>query len=289
MKLFRLSLKATLFLLFVFLTLSCQDDSSNSLITDNNAESPIDSAAAAKIHLTMGNPSGAVKDILIDTNYLLEKPEYVLSYNRFKGTANWVAWHLNVSWRGNAPRQNDFRNDTSLPLGWYQVMSTSYSGSGYDRGHICPSADRTSSIEVNSATFFMTNMIPQAPNNNQGPWADMENYLRSLISIGKEMYIYAGGYGSNGTIDSGRVNIPSRTWKIVVVLDEGDNDLNRVSNITRVIAVDMPNDNSLISLADDWKTFRVTTDYVETKTGYDFLSNVPVSIQSAIENIIDNQ
>ncbi|MEW6060415.1 MAG: DNA/RNA non-specific endonuclease [Bacteroidota bacterium] len=244
---------------------------------------------SSSVHLTMGNPSGAVADVNVPTNYLMEKPQYVLSYHRDKGEANWVAWHLNASWLGSTPRQDDFRADNTLPAGWYQVQSTSYSGSGYDRGHMCPSADRTATVEDNSATFLMTNMIPQAPNNNQGPWASMENYLRSLVTAGNELYIYSGGYGSQGTIDNGHVNVPTRTWKVVVVLPEGNNDLSRVTTSTRVIAVDMPNNDALISRTADWKTFRVSIDAVEAATGYDFLSKVSPSIQAVIEATVDNQ
>jgi endonuclease G len=64
----------------------------------------------------------------------------------------------------------------------------------------------------------MTNMIPQAPNNNQGPWAALEIYCRELVKQGNELYIYCGGEGSKGFIDSGRVQIPEKTWKAVLVL-----------------------------------------------------------------------
>ena len=73
------------------------------------------------------------------------------------------------------------------------MLSTDYSGSGFDRGHHTPSADRTSSIPDNSATFFMTNMMPQAPNNNQGPWEELETYCRTLVGQGNELYIIMGG------------------------------------------------------------------------------------------------
>jgi len=248
-----------------------------------------DTTTSTSEHTILGNPSNAASDVNLTTNYLMEKPQYVLSYYRDKGTANWVAWHLNASWLGSTARQDDFRADNTLPVGWYQVGSTSYSGSGYDRGHMCPSADRTSSVPDNSATFLMTNMVPQAPNNNQGPWANMENYLRTLVTAGKELYIYSGGYGSQGTIDGGHVNVPTNTWKIVVVLDEGTDDLGRVTTTTRVIAVDMPNNNALISRTADWKTFRVSVDAIEAITGYDFLGKVSPTIQSAIENVVDNQ
>lgn len=240
------------------------------------------------VHLTMGNPSGAVTNINLPANYLMKKAQYVLSYNRDKGTANWAAWHLNATWLGSTPRQDDFRADATLPAGWYQVQSTSFSGSGYDRGHMCPSADRTLTVTDNSSTFLMTNMIPQAPNNNQGPWANLETYCRTLVSQGKELYIYSGGYGSQGTIDAGRVNVPTRTWKIIVVLDEGTNDVSRVTTTTRIIAIDMPNSNSLIAMTDDWRNFRVSVDSLEPILGYDFLSSVSTSIQSVIESTVDN-
>ncbi len=248
-----------------------------------------DTTTSTSVHTILGNPSNAANDVNLVTNYLMEKAQYVLSYHRDKGTANWVAWHLNASWIGSTARQDDFRADAAIPAGWYQVGSTSYSGSGYDRGHMCPSADRTASVPDNSSTFLMTNMIPQAPNNNQGPWASMENYLRTLVTAGKELYIYSGGYGSQGTINSGHVIVPTRTWKIVVVIDEGTNDLGRVTTTTRVIAVDMPNSDALISRTADWKTFRVSVDAVEAATGYDFLGKVSPTIQTTIESVVDNQ
>ena len=36
-------------------------------------------------HLVMGNPSGAVDSVSYTTNYLMEKPQYVVSYNRERG------------------------------------------------------------------------------------------------------------------------------------------------------------------------------------------------------------
>jgi endonuclease G, mitochondrial len=244
---------------------------------------------SSNVNLTMGNPSGAVANVSYPTNYLMEKPQYVLSYHRDRGEPNWTAWHLNSSWLGSTARQDDFRSDTSLPSGWYQVGASAYSGSGFDRGHMCPSADRTKTVADNSATFLMTNMIPQAPNNNQGPWATLETYERTLVSAGNELYIYSGGYGSRGTVDNGHVTVPLRTWKVIMVLSDGSGDVGRVTTSTRLIAVDMPNDDALISRTADWRTFRVSTDYVETATGYDFFSNVSTSIQSVIESRVDTQ
>jgi endonuclease G len=248
-------------------------------------------------HLVMGNPSNAVVNVNQPGNYLLDKLQYAVSYNRDLGRPNWVSWHLASNWLGGAPRQNDFRNDTTLPAGWYQVQGTDYTGSGFDRGHHCPSADRTSTVADNSATFLMTNMMPQAPDNNQGPWEVLESYCRTLVSQGNELYIIAGGTGSGGTgsnggvtttIANGHVAVPAKTWKVVLVLPQATgNDVSRVTTSTRTIAVILPNTQGI--RANDWKTYRVSVDQVESLTGYDFFSNVPANIQSVIEARVDNQ
>ena len=243
-------------------------------------------------HMVMGNPNGATADVNFPDNYLMMKLQYALSYNNTRRIPNWTSWHLDSTWRGSAARQDDFRFDPDLPAGFNQVQSTDYSGSGFDRGHMDPSADRTSSIPDNSATFLMTNMIPQAPGNNQGPWAAMENYLRTFLP-GSELYIVSGGTGVGGTGSGGGttnvlpsgVTVPQKTWKVVVILPVGDNDLSRVDASTRTLAVIMPNIDSIRS--DQWQKYLATIDQVESLTGYDLFNNVLPATQSAIEAVPD--
>ena len=251
-----------------------------------NVEAVTQAPTSASVHLTMGNPSNATADTNQPTNYLMEKTQYALAYHRDRGTPVWTSWHLDSSWLGSTSRQNDFRADASVPAGWYQVQGNDYSGSGYDRGHMTPSADRTKTVSDNSATFLMTNMIPQLPANNQGPWADLETYCRTLVGQGNELYIISGGSGTQGTIASGHVNVPSQTWKVIIVIPSGTNDVSRVTAATRTIAVILPNSGSINS---DWRSYRVSVDQVEALTSFDFFSNVPTNIQAAIESVVDNQ
>ncbi|MET0624122.1 MAG: DNA/RNA non-specific endonuclease, partial [Pyrinomonadaceae bacterium] len=262
-----------------------------------NIEAVTQAPASLSEHLTMGNPSNATGDVNQPANYLMEKPQYALAYHRDRGGPNWVSWHLDSSWTtGSGQRQDDFRADTSLPSGWYQVQGSDFSGSGFDRGHMCPSADRLRTNADNSATFLMTNMIPQSPDNNQGPWNNMEQYLRTLVSAGNELYIISGGSGQGGsgsnggttnTVAGGRVVVPSQTWKVIIVLPVGTDDVNRVTTSTRTIAVIMPNTQGIRN--NDWRSYRVSVDQVEALTGYDFFSNVPVNVQAAVESTVDNQ
>ncbi len=236
------------------------------------------------VHLTMGNPGKATADVNKPTNYLMSKEQYALSYNRDKGTPNWVSWHLQDTDLGSVKRGNDFRPDTTLPKGWYQVKPSDYSGSGYDRGHMSPSADRTNTQSNNSATFLMTNMVPQTADNNQHTWAGLENYCRDLVKQGNELYITSGVLGEKEKIGNGKVTVPNATWKVIMVMPKGENDIARVNDKTRTIAVIVPNEQGIDS---DWRKFRVSVNDVQKATGLDFFSNVPQAIQDKIEAKVD--
>lgn len=244
------------------------------------------------VHLTFGNPSSAVADTLEPNNYLMEKPEFTLSYNRDRGIPNWVSWHLDATWVGTLSRVDTFRPDPAVPPEWYRVLHTDYQGSGFDRGHMVPNADRDkeTSIPINQATFLMTNMIPQTPDNNQGPWADMENDLRALIPA-NELYVVAGGAGTGGTssngftttIANGNVTVPASTWKCALVFASADgDDVSRVTGGTRTICVIMPNVQGIRN--NDWQIYLTSVNEVESLTGYDLFANLPDAIENAVES-----
>lgn len=239
--------------------------------------------ASTSVHLALGNPSNAIQSEANTDNYLILKPQYALSYNNSKGTPNWVSWQLNKSWLGSVDRQNNFRPDDTLPTGFVRVTPTMYTGSGYDKGHVVPSGDRTSTPEDNSATFLMTNIMPQTPDNNRNTWENLERYCRELVKQGKELYIIAGPLGSQGSPLKGKVTIPASTWKVVVVLRPGAG-LSGVTTNTRVIAVNIPNQQGINP---DWKAYKVSVDKLEDLTDYNFLSNVPTNIQDVIEDKLD--
>lgn len=282
-----------------------------SQVTDQDSIDPPDNMAAdytwsfltghdPQVNLTMGNPSNAIADpINSQDNYLMEKDQYTLSYNRSKATPNWVSWQLDQTWLGSTSRQDTFRADDTLPTDWYHVLETDYQFStyGFDRGHMCPSADRTATVDDNSNTFLMTNMVPQASGNNQGPWALFENYLRTQIAGGNRVYIVSGPAGQGGisstgswntinTPTGGTITVPAYTWKVALIVPTaGDNDVSKVNSSTRTIAVIMPNHDDI--RPDQWQRYLATVDQVEALSGYDFFSNVPTSVQAIIESRLD--
>lgn len=239
-------------------------------------------------NLLCGNPSGATADESNYNNYLINQQYYTESYSRDKCGPNWVCWHLGTTDLGSTNRLNNFRADTKLPAGWYEAQDYSYKSSGFDKGHNCPSGDRTNTSDANSVTFLMDNIVPQAPFNNQRTWEHLESFCRNQVQLGNEVYVIMGSYGTGGTgskgyaetIDQGRINVPAHIWKVAVIIPNGNNDLKRINSNATLIAVDTPNDNSINP---DWQQYVCTVRDIEKNTGYNLFSNLPVAIQNVIE------
>ncbi len=237
--------------------------------------------------LLLGNPSNATPDVRNENNYLIVRDQFTASYSRADAKPNWVAWHTDRSHLGREGRGKFDENstDNQLPEGWRRITTFDYTGSGYDRGHHLPSADRTASREMNNGTFLMTNVIPQAPDNNQGPWERMERYVRDQIRQNDmEAYTIMGSYGEVGRIPGqggdANIAIPDRVWKVVVLIPRGDNDLERINRDTQVIAVDMPNRQGIRN--DNWEDYRVSVADIERATGHRFFTNLPPEVQAAL-------
>ncbi|MGI4734584.1 MAG: DNA/RNA non-specific endonuclease [Janthinobacterium lividum] len=246
-------------------------------------------------NLLLGNPSGATSDLNNPTNYLLIHAQYATGYNAQRGTPTWTSWHVGrTDLTKAAPRQDDFRPDPALPRQFYQVTPQSYSGSGFDKGHNCPSGDRTATLDDNSATFLMSNMVPQAPQNNQQTWANLEEYTRAQVEKGQEAYVVMGSYGRGGTgkngpaqtLDQGHITVPARIWKVIVFLPEGNNDLQRIgAGQGRVVAIDTPNDNAIKS---QWTQYLTSVDKIEADSGLDIFSALPLATQAQLQSVVDS-
>jgi DNA/RNA endonuclease G (NUC1) len=233
-------------------------------------------AAVYRNHLEFGEPTrGGKRDGVV-----LAKRTFVHSHDCEKGGPNWVSWNLNHTHYGEARRSRVFMADRSLPPGCRMIVSSDYTGSSYTRGHMVRSQERTRSAADNAETFLLTNVLPQHQDLNGGPWHRFELYLQRLAQQRKrELYVIAGGYGSRGTLkDEGRVNIPERNFKIVVVLPFGGtlSDV-MASDALEVIAVDMPNVAGIASR--DWTSYVTTVAALEAATGYDFLDALPDSVE----------
>lgn len=232
---------------------------------------------ARSVHVALGIP----RDADPSDDHYLDELAYVSSYNPDKHVPNWVAWRLDRSYFGSARRSDDFRADLSLPARFYRVNESDYLHSGYDRGHLCPSGDRTASRSDNSSTFLFTNMLPQLHELNAGPWERFEDYARQRARAGQILYAVAGGvFGAPYPTIGHGVAVPAYDFKILVLLDEGQGPQD-VSSATEVLAVMMPNQRGVAER--DWSNYVTSVDAIERATGYDFLSAISEPVQGIIE------
>jgi DNA/RNA endonuclease G (NUC1) len=224
-------------------------------------------------------------------DFIVERPQFTSSWNPNRGAPNWVAYALDATHFGAEDRCDCFTMDADLPATLPRLTTADYTdagafhGYGIDRGHLARSFDRTSGSLDNATTFYFTNIIPQASDNNQGPWAQLENHLGDLARLqDREVYVLAGAYGNKGTLkDQGRVVIPTHTWKVALILprDQGLDDVRDYRDV-QVIAVVMPNEPGIRNVP--WQDYQRTVDEVEALSGYDVLALLEDDVENAVES-----
>lgn len=225
-------------------------------------------------------------------DFIIRRAQYTTSFNKTRNTPNWVAYDLDATHIGSEVDRCDcFTQDPALPAGFTHISTADYTGSGafagygIDRGHLARSFDRTTGSLDNAYTYLFSNIIPQAADLNQGPWAQMENYLGNLATAqNKEVYIVAGVAGNIGTLkNEGKVVIPEKVWKVAVIMprDKGLADVHDYRDL-EVIAVIAPNVPGVRNV--DWTAWKTTVDAVEALSGYDLLSLLPDKVERAVES-----
>lgn len=227
-------------------------------------------------------------------NFLISRPQYTLSYNTSHGTPNWVSYELDKRQLGNLDRCDCFTVDPLLPAD-KQILYTDYTNGGFDRGHMARSADRTTANLDNAATFYMTNIVPQQGDLNQGVWAQFENALGDSAKAGRAVYVITGPlYDGSKSLtflkNEGKIAIPDATWKVALIgpMKGADGpfthvDLQNWSDLAgyTLLAVNMPNVSGVRN--DPWAKYLTTVTALEQATGYDFLSLLNTAFQSALE------
>jgi endonuclease G, mitochondrial len=253
---------------------------------------PAHAIVDTNLQMQLGNPSGATADPGNTNHYLIVRPVEAIDYNATRGQANWVSWDLTAGdATGPGVRKDIYYTDTSLPAGFYRVTDNDYSGSGWSRGHMCPSADRIDTQADNDMLFILSNLIPQAGHMNSGVWDQFENYCRDQADAGHEVLITCGPSQFTGaTIASGHLAISGYNWKIVVVVPSvSTNALNLIDYSTRVIAVDIPNSDSNSVPSTPWANFVVSVNQLQAETGFTFFTALPPNVAAVLRSKVDGQ
>lgn len=159
--------------------------------------------------------------------------------------------------------------------------------SGYDHGHICPSADRLYSKEANIQTFLLTNMQPQVNGFNAGVWANMETQLREWDKDGfrQQLYIVKGGTIENTPAVPNAYETKARAGGTLIV----------PRYFFMAVLCHTPNDGYKAmgfwiehkTSTDDYNAlskYMVNIDELERLTGFDFFCNLPDNLEEQVES-----
>lgn len=216
---------------------------------------------------------------------------YSICYDTDKKVARWVAYPLHTCYtmpsldRTNAWAYDPNNQMPEIPQSVQQYVIESY-GTGYARGHQCPSADRYSTVATNEMTFYATNMMPQNSNFNSGVWGTLENKVRANI-VKDTLYVVTGAwFGDTQTMTDrkgNRIGVPTDCWKVLLRTKKG-NTGKRVQDCTadELIGIGfwMPNASSTGGTP---AQYTVTIAEVEERTGFTFFRNLPEEVAAAVK------
>lgn len=212
-------------------------------------------------------------------NQMIEHTGFVVSFCPKTNCPSWVAWELTAAeTKGSQQRSNyAFMPDAELPMD-NQVVTGDYTGSGFDRGHMCPAADMKWSADAMHDCFYMSNICPQTPQLNQNWWEHVESACRRWAKREGEIFIACGPiFHSKIKATIGRehrVAVPDGFYKVIISLREG---------AEKGIAFRYRNDDSRQTMEDA----AMSIDKLEKQLKLDFFSEVPDSIEQVIESQCD--
>ncbi|MCA0239004.1 MAG: DNA/RNA non-specific endonuclease [Bacteroidetes bacterium] len=200
---------------------------------------------------------------------------FTLSYNEDHEQAEWVAYELtrdrlNENW---AERPNTFRPDPEVRT--ESATPRDYTGSGYDKGHLCPAADMAFNETAIDESFFMSNISPQVPAFNVGIWRELEELTRDWARKFNHLYVVTGPIFSVkelGQIGFSKVTVPGAYYKVLYAPDQ-----------QKAIAFMLPNSLSERPVMD----YACSIDQVEKRAGLDFFPSLLKGLDEELEGSLD--
>ena len=283
-------------LLLATLIVACTDDDKpdvgNGIVNVNRNDA---SQEPALLRLEFPKVKGGNSRVLIHTNNDEFGINYSVEWDCDKRSQRWSCYQMYATNR--VAKTSRYYSDTNQypydpDLGVNEYFSYDpFRSSGYDHGHICPSADRLYSKEANYQTFFLTNMQPQRHIFNAGIWEAMEGKLRSWIhqssNIKDTLYVCKGG-----TIDAvetpGGIKDPILTtlsnglivpkyFFMALLYRSKTGNYKALAFWVEHLNEDHSND----ALGN----YVINIDELERRTGIDFFCNLPDDIENEVESM----
>jgi endonuclease G, mitochondrial len=218
---------------------------------DAVAAGAIDKAfAGARDEFPGGIPPKILNPKLAEKVHDISNADYAVTYSGVSRTplvsSEYITKESIEQAANTGRRTNDFRADLRLPADERSELSDYKGFIHVDRGHMAPHGDM-STRAAGSESFLLSNMVPQAANQNEGVWERIESAVRAATGAGdpsdagRDIYVATGPAFIGDDLQSlnGRVLIPTDTWKAVYIPDENKMGVYWVPNTNTVSANDI--------------------------------------------------
>ena len=253
-----------------FLLISAQRNTAQ----QNNVHSSYLQSSSAQSSNPPTQSSWAMPAIL-PTETVTQHSAYSLVYNHKHMQAKWVAYNLTYgNTIGGAERSSKFSIDPSISP--RTAVTSDYTKTGYDRGHLAPAGDMKFSAQAMSESFYMSNVSPQLPGFNRGIWKKLEEQFRSWAPSSHPVFVVTGPVLtdpiSSHIGQTCSISVPQRFYKIM--LD--------TASPMRAIAFVLPNNSSTQPLS----SFAMSIDEAERITGIDFFPKLNDPQEAKIEKTL---
>lgn len=207
------------------------------------------------------------------TGAIYSHSSYSFSYSENHEQSEWVAYVLEKNDLTNLNFQRPFFEQDPL-VKTASADWRNYKNSGYDKGHLCPAADRKSSFSDYNETFFTSNISPQKHDFNSGVWNRLEEKVRYWALKYDGLYVVTGGVLNDNlkSIGKEKVSVPKYFYKVLLTKDR-----------SRMIGFLVPHQKSNRPIYE----FTATVDDIEKMTGIDFFPKLSDTIENELETKSD--
>lgn len=207
---------------------------------------------------------------------IIEHTGFTLSYDRYTNCPKWVAWELTADEvrSRDVARSNNFKPDDEVPP-LNRIETSDYNGSGYTRGHMCPSGDMKWDEQAMNDCFLMSNICPQTKALNRQWWEIVETACREWAKQEGSVYICCGPIYDGNTPDryigrGEKIRVPDAFFKVVLSLAQDREKA--IGFIYKNTDERQPIQQAVVSVDD-----------VEKITGYDFFPSLPDELENQLE------
>ena len=209
-----------------------------------------------------------------ETDLVLDRQGFSLGYSYAHKTALWASYIISA---GSVNLDlgslySNFYADLDIPE-TYRTQPEDYVNTGYDKGHLAPSASIDFSLKANRETYMLSNVVLQDPRLNRQAWSKLEDLERKWTQTKGKLYVVAGPLYASRPEKVNGIPIPSKFYKVIYAY-----------NARKAIGFLFP--NKAIANALIWN-YAMAIAELEKQSGLTFFKNLSAKKQKQLKQTVD--